>query len=79
VRRLLLFAVVLGALPAADPARRDTLSGAYWRAYNRLEWVRRGWDQARINQGAVGRINATGGAARQAEEPSLPVPPPSSW
>jgi hypothetical protein len=66
--------------PAGDPARRETVAGAYRRAEHAAEPVTRQDDFDRVNEGARGRTNATRSAAQAGENfPSAVDAPLSSF
>jgi hypothetical protein len=58
---------------------RQTTSGALFRAERQLEIVNRGAQLQRENFGRQGRVNSTGEAARQTEEPRAIQPGFSPW
>lgn len=56
----------------APPIEQETARGAWDRGMERLEIVNRGTHMRRVNEGLLGRRNATDYAADEAERPSRP-------
>lgn len=64
---------------AGSSVRRETLGGAYERAYDRLEIFNREFNLERENQGGQGRINATRSVVRDVECPPLAASSLTPW
>ena len=71
---------LLAPSPPREPARRETVGGAWTRASERVEPLLRQDEFDRVNIGARGRINATRDAARAGESwPGVVDRTLSSW
>jgi hypothetical protein len=81
MRSLIAVVVLLGCVPLAHarkkwnpPPDQQSLTGAYWRAQNRLERWRLPFYQSSANYGTWGRINSADENVQRGQGPSYPPP-----
>jgi hypothetical protein len=79
MKLVVVWLLMSGAALAAGTSRSQTLSGAYQRARERLQYLDRNTEELRQNRGATGRRNAIRDEQQQCVLPWLQPKPLTGW